>query len=114
MKFKTFKTIIEGLQDAHEIMDNMYEYIRPEIFEKHNRVISELLTVIYGEYVVSYILDEWLSGNTSPIRLTQDDGTVIETPVKTVHDLWKAMEALKEPEKFMEKQSINFGDMING
>lgn len=106
MKFESFKQVIKDLKESHEVASMLYDFIRPEVFESHNRLIVNLLDEIYGEYITSYILYEWLSGNKSPVVYTGNDGVQVTYPVETVYDLWKVMERLKEPGVKMEKAEI--------
>lgn len=106
MKFESFKQVIKDLKESHEVASMLYDFIRPEVFESHNRLIVNLLDEIYGEYITSYILYEWLSGNKSPVVYTGNDGVQVTYPVKTVYDLWKVMERLKEPGVKMKKAEI--------
>lgn len=106
MKFESFKQVIKDLKESHEVASMLYDFIRPEVFESHNRLIVNLLDEIYGEYITSYILYEWLSGNKSPVVYTGNDGVQVTYPVETVYDLWKVMERLKEPGVKMEKAKI--------
>lgn len=96
MLFKDFKEIITLLQDCDKVMSESYNVVRPELFEKHNTLISVLLTQVYGKESVDFILNEWLCGNKSPVILTQDDGTKVSIPVKSLSDLWKAMEQFRK------------------
>lgn len=111
MKFENFKEIIKGLQASEKCMEDTQDVIRPEFFEPFTTTISALLNEIYGEFVTSYVINEWLMGNHSPVLLKQDDGSQISIPVISIRDLWHAAEKLKEPGKTMQKEKITLEDI---
>lgn len=104
MKYKQFAKVIKYLKESSKLLEDTYNIIRPEVFEKHNQLITLLLEEIYGEFVVCFIIDEWLRGNKSPIVFNSDDGTRIEKSINTLQDLWKISEELKEPGKELKKE----------
>ena len=93
MLFKDFKNIVELLKDCAKEQEKCRDIIQPQVFEEHNQLITALLKQLYNEYAVDYILNEWLCGNKSPIIFTDNDGNTTQIPMKTVNELWKAMEA---------------------
>ena len=93
MLFKDFKNIVELLKASVKEQEKCRDIIQPQVFEEHNQLITALLKQLYNEYAVNYILNEWLCGNKSPILFTDNDGNITQIPMKTVNDLWKAMEA---------------------
>lgn len=92
MLFKEFKNIVTLLKNCVDTQNKCVNILYPAVFEEHNILISALLKQIYNEYSVEYILSEWLCGNKSPIIFTNNEGVVVEIPINTVRDLWKAME----------------------
>ena len=93
MLFKDFKNIVELLKASVKEQEKCRYIIQPQVFEEHNQLITALLKQLYNEYAVDYILNEWLCGNKSPIIFTDNDGNTTQIPMKTVNELWKAMEA---------------------
>ena len=93
MLFKDFKNIVELLKASVKEQEKCRDIIQPQVFEGHNQLITALLKQLYNEYAVDYILNEWLCGNKSPIIFTDNDGNTTQVPMKTVNELWKAMEA---------------------
>ena len=93
MLFKDFKNIVELLKASVKEQEQCRDIIQPQVFEGHNQLITALLKQLYNEYAVDYILNEWLCGNKSPIIFTDNDGNTTQVPMKTVNELWKAMEA---------------------
>ena len=93
MLFKDFKNIVELLKASVKEQEKCRDIIQPQVFEGHNQLITALLKQLYNEYAVNYILNEWLCGNKSPIIFTDNDGNTTQIPMKTVNELWKAMEA---------------------
>ena len=93
MLFKDFKNIVELLKASVKEQEKCRDIIQPQVFEEHNQLITALLKQLYNEYSVNYILNEWLCGNKSPIIFTDNDGNTTQIPMKTVNELWKAMEA---------------------
>lgn len=93
MLFKDFKNIVELLKASVKEQEKCRDIIQPQVFGEHNQLITALLKQLYNEYAVDYILNEWLCGNKSPILFTDNDGNATQIPMKTVNELWKAMEA---------------------
>ena len=93
MLFKDFKNIVELLKASVKEQEKCRDIIQPQVFEGHNQLITAFLKQLYNEYAVDYILNEWLCGNKSPILFTDNDGNTTQVPMKTVNELWKAMEA---------------------
>ena len=93
MLFRDFKNIVELLKASVKEQEKCRDIIQPQVFEKHNQLITALLKQLYNEYAVDYILNEWLCGNKSPILFTDNDGNTTQIPMNTVNELWKAMEA---------------------
>ena len=98
MLFKDFKNIVELLKASVKEQEKCRGIIQPQVFEGHNQLITALLKQLYNEYAVDYILNEWLCGNKSPIIFTDNDGNTTQIPMKTVNELWKAMEAYGQHE----------------
>jgi len=90
--FKDFREIIKLLKGCVAVQDKCSEVLQPQVFEDHNLLITALLKQIYNDYAVNYILNEWLCGNKSPIIFTNNEGVTIQIPMRTVQELWKAME----------------------
>lgn len=99
MYYKDFKEIIDLLKACVKEQEKCKDIIQPQVFEEHNLLITALLKQIYNEYAVNYILNEWLCGNKSPILFTDNNGTTVQTPMGTMKELWKAMEAYGELNK---------------
>lgn len=98
MLFKDFKNIVELLKASVKAQEKCRDILQPSIFEEHNELITALLLQLYNEYAVTYILNEWLCGNKTPIIFTNNEGTTVEIPMNTVRELWKAMEAYGQHE----------------
>lgn len=111
LKFENFKEIIEGLQKAEKRMENTQGIIEPEFFEPFTATISLLLNEMYGEFVTSYVINEWLMGNHNPMLLKQDDGSQLSMPVNTVRDLWHAAEKLKDPGAVIKREKVTLKDI---
>lgn len=92
MLFKDFKNIVELLKSSVKEQEKCRDIIQPQVFEEHNQLITALLKQLYNEYAVDYILNEWLCGNKNPILFTDNDGNTTQIPMRTVNELWKAME----------------------
>lgn len=97
MKFKDFKKIYETLVICHSKMEKYYDVLKiDEVWNEHNEAITLLLEQIYEKTAITFILDEWLDGNRSPITYKdRETGAVIEVPLNTLEDLWKAMETYR-------------------
>ena len=98
MLFKDFKNIVELLKASVKEQEKCKDIIQPQVFEEHNQLITALLKQLYNEYAVDYILNEWLCGNKSPILFTDNSGNTVQIPMKTMNELWKAMETYGQHE----------------
>lgn len=92
MNYDKFETIVHCLQKTVEYTNRANRFVRPEIFDTHNRLIALLLESIYDADAVAYVLFEWMNGNTSPLSMKQEDGSELILPLETLHDVWVAME----------------------
>lgn len=99
MKFNNFKRIMNDIEKCQKLENRYYNILKIDaVWNDHNTVISDLLIEIYGQPAVDYILYEYLSGNKSPITITDDKtGEVTVQPLNTLKDLWHAMEKHKLP-----------------
>lgn len=97
MKFKDFKKIYNTLVECHDKMEKYYNVLKiDEVWNEHNEAITLLLEQIYEKTAVNYVLNEWLDGNRSPITYKDNEtGNIIEVPLNTLEDLWRAMESYR-------------------
>lgn len=96
MSFKKFQQLIEYLRGYHETVDSVGNILQPHIMENPSRLISFLLIEIYGEHAVSYVLDEYLRGNRTPV-VFKKNGVSVSEPCSSIKELWVLMEKLKSP-----------------
>ena len=92
MLFRDFQHIVRLLEQCVQLQKGSEGYINPYLFNTHNELITALLEQVYNKDAIEYILNEWLCGNTTPIMLKTNEGVEVEIPVKSLQQLWKAME----------------------
>ena len=91
-----FKKVVTLIVESTKEVEDCKKYIKEKVFDKHNELVYTLLESIYDEKALSYILYEWLLGNTSPLKVKIDENTELIYEVETIEDLWKAMELYKK------------------
>lgn len=97
MKKEDFKTLVDLMVLCRSKMEKYYDVLKiDEVWDDFNKTITFLLSQLYEDNALMYILDEYLDGNSSPLTIQQEDGTVIEYPLNTEEDVWRAMELYRK------------------
>lgn len=91
MSFDEFKEIILLLYETSNKTDKATKFVRTDLFDSHNKLISTLLEKIYEPEAVSFILYEWLIGNKSELKVTTEENTIVY-PLDTIEDLYQVMQ----------------------
>lgn len=96
MLYRDFLKMLDMINKCHDITEGCANFVNTNIFTPFNQLVYLLMSQVYDETAIKYILDEWLMGNKTELTITKDNGAEIIIPLETRKDLWKAMEQYKK------------------